>query len=85
MSFDGIGGNHGPNISIGNTWWTREFNGVTLRYADGYGGQILMIIPEHSMILVMNREYNVDAAANAEAFEEFFDVVLPAVLESVLD
>ena len=44
-----------------------------------------MIIPEHSMILVMNREYNVDAAANAEAFEEFFDVVLPAVLESVLD
>jgi len=85
LSFDGIDGNHGANISIGNTWWTREFNGVTLRYADGYGGQILMIIPEHDIIIVMNRKYDVDAGVNAEAFEAFFDVVLPGVLESVLN
>ena len=83
LSFDGIDGNHGANISIGNTWWTREFNGVTLYFADGYGGQMLMIIPDHNIVLVMNRKYDVDVAANAAAFEEFFDVVLPGVLDSL--
>ncbi|HMG90002.1 MAG TPA: serine hydrolase [Chryseolinea sp.] len=85
LSFDGIDGNHGANISVGNTWWTREFNGFTVRYADGYGGQMLMVIPEHNIILVMNRNYEVSEAESAEAFNSFFNVVLPAVLESVLD
>jgi CubicO group peptidase (beta-lactamase class C family) len=85
MSFDGIDGNHGANISIGNTWWTREFNGVTVRYADGYGGQMLMIIPEHNIVIVMNRNYDVSASENQEAFNEFFDTILPGVLDSVLD
>jgi CubicO group peptidase (beta-lactamase class C family) len=85
LSFDGIDGNHGAHNSIGNTWWTREFNGVTVNYADGYGGQMLMLIPEHNIIIVMNRNYDVGAAENTKAFNEFFDTVLPGVLESVLD
>jgi CubicO group peptidase (beta-lactamase class C family) len=85
LSFDGIDGNHGAHASIGNTWWTREFEGVTLHYADGYGGQMLMLIPEHNIIIVMNRNYDVSGAENAEAFTEFFDTVLHGVLESVLD
>ncbi len=85
LSFDGIDGNHGAYTSIGNTWWTREFNGVTVHYADGYGGQMLMLIPEHDIIIVMNRNYDVSGAENQEAFSEFFDTILPGVLESVLD
>jgi CubicO group peptidase (beta-lactamase class C family) len=85
LSFDGIDGNHGANTSIGNTWWTREFEGVTVHYADGYGGQMLMIIPEHDIVIVMNRFYDVSSSENTEAFNEFFSTVLPSVLDSVLD
>lgn len=85
LSLDGIEGEHADGLSIGNTWWTREFHGVKTHFADGYGGQMLMIIPEHNMILVMNRNYNVSDSANAEAFDEFLQEILPAVLDSVLD
>ena len=85
LSFDGIVGDHAIYTSIGNTWWTREFDGVTLHYADGYGGQMLMLIPEHDIIIVMNRNYDVSGAETQQAFGEFFDTVLPGVLDSVLD
>jgi CubicO group peptidase (beta-lactamase class C family) len=85
LLLDGIDGNHAAGLSIGNTWWTKEYSGVKTHYADGYGGQMLMIIPEHDIIIVMNRRYNVSANENTEAFDEFFNVVLPDVLESVLD
>jgi len=83
LSLDGIQGDHIPGISIGHTWWTREIEGVTLHFADGYGGQMLMLIPEHDVVIVMNRLYQVDATKNNEAFNSFFNQILPAVLESV--
>lgn len=85
LSLDGIEGDHADGLSIGNTWWTREFNGIKTHYADGYGGQMLMIVPEYDIIIVMNREWNVSENQNSEAFNEFFQIVLPGVLESVLD
>jgi len=85
LPFDGIDGYHPFYTAIGNTWWTREFDGIKIHYADGYGGQILMLIPEHDILIVMNRNYQVDGAQNNQAFSSFYDVVLPKVLESVMD
>lgn len=85
LSLDGIDGDHPDGLSIGNTWWTKEFDGVKTHYADGYGGQMLMIIPEHNIVVVMNRLFNVTDAQNADAFEEYFDIVLPGVLDSVVE
>ncbi len=83
LSLDGIEGYHTPGLSIGHTWWTREIAGVTLHFADGYGGQMLMLIPEHNIVIVMNRLYEVDGGKNNEAFNSFFNQILPAVLESI--
>lgn len=85
LSLSDIEGNHADGLSIGNTWWTREFYGVNTQYADGYGGQMLMIVPEHDIIIVMNRVWNVSTNQNAKAFDEFLVTVLPAILDSVLD
>jgi CubicO group peptidase (beta-lactamase class C family) len=85
LSLDDVEGDHLPGLSIGHTWWTREIEGVTIHYGDGYGGQILMLIPEHNIVVVMNRLYDVDAAKNNAAFSEYFDQILPAILNSVLD
>ena len=85
LSLENIEGDHADGLSIGNTWWTREFYGVNTQYADGYGGQMLMIVPEHDIIIVMNRVWNVSTNQNAKAFDEFLVTVLPAILDSVLD
>ncbi len=71
-------------MSIGNTWWTREFMGKTVHYGDGYGGQILMLIPEINIIIVMNRNENVELYDNIAAFNEFFNQILPMVINSVI-
>jgi len=83
LSLDGIPGDHILGLSIGHTWWTREIEGVSVHFADGYGGQMLMLIPEHNIVIVMNRLYDVDGAKNNEAFNSFFTHILPSVLESV--
>lgn len=85
LSLDDVEGDHAAGLSIGNTWWTREFYGVKTHYADGYGGQILTIVPEHDIIIVMNRSYNVTPDQNGEAFSQFFDTILPGILDSVVD
>lgn len=84
IALDNLEGDHLPGISIGQTWWTREINGVRVHYGDGYGGQILMLIPQHEIVIVMNRSYRIEGGKNAAAFESFFSQILPGVLESVL-
>lgn len=84
ISLDIIDGDHLQGISIGQTWWTRDVAGERIHYGDGYGGQILLLVPEHEIVIVMNRAYKVDAGRNNAAFESFFTQVFPAVLDSVL-
>jgi CubicO group peptidase (beta-lactamase class C family) len=72
-----------PGMSMGNTWWTMNFMGETIHYGDGYGGQILLLIPKYNVIIVMNRLDNVSVNDNINAFNEFFNQVLPMVIVSI--
>lgn len=68
-----------------NYWWTRNMNGSTVHFADGYGGQVLLVVPEFNLIVVTNRKYRVKSETNRDAFDEFFGNHLPKVLESIID
>lgn len=72
-----------PGLSMGNTWWTMNFMGETVHYADGYGGQILLLVPKYNIIIVMNRLDSATISENIAAFEEFFSQVLPMVMLSI--
>lgn len=72
-----------PGMWMGNTWWTMNFNGETIHYGDGYGGQILLLIPKYNVVVVMNRLDNVSIQDNISAFNEFFSQVLPMVFASI--
>lgn len=37
----------------GYFWWTREFGGETVRFAWGYGGQFIFIVPRLELVVVM--------------------------------
>jgi CubicO group peptidase (beta-lactamase class C family) len=72
-----------PGMSMGNTWWTMNFMGETIHYGDGYGGQILLLIPKYNVIVVMNRLDTVSIQDNINAFSEFFNQILPMVIASI--
>lgn len=72
-----------PGRAMGNTWWTSTFQGEIIHYGDGYGGQVLLLIPKYDVIVVMNRIHTVDGEQNGFAFGEFFGQILPRILESV--
>lgn len=68
-----------------NFWWTRKIRNTDIHYTDGYGGQVLLIAPEFNLIIVTNRKYRVDGEINRNAFDEFFNELLPAVLDSIIE
>jgi CubicO group peptidase (beta-lactamase class C family) len=72
-----------PGFSVGNTWYMMNFNGETIHYGDGYGGQLLVLIPKYQVMVVMNRLETVSLQDNIDAFGEFFSQVLPMVLASI--
>jgi CubicO group peptidase (beta-lactamase class C family) len=72
-----------PGMYMGNTWCTINFMGETIHYGDGYGGQLLVLIPKYQVIVVMNRLETVSIQENIDAFGEFFNQVLPMVITSI--
>lgn len=66
-----------------NYWWTRQVQSTKVHFSDGYGGQVLLVAPELNLIVVTNRKYRVNENTNRKAFDEFFDELLPMVLESI--
>lgn len=66
-----------------NFWWTRTMNDITLHFADGYGGQVLLVAPEFDLIVVTNRKYRVNGETNRNAFDQFFGELLPMVIDSI--
>ena len=85
IDLDTLEGNHRPGLSIGHTWWTSRYQGEIIHYGDGYGGQILLMIPKYEILVVMNRFYEVSGEENERAFNEFFSQILPRVFNSVLE
>jgi CubicO group peptidase (beta-lactamase class C family) len=72
-----------PGFSVGNTWYTMNFMGETIHYGDGYGGQMIVLIPKYQVLVVMNRQDKVSLQDNIDAFNEFFIQVLPMVIASI--
>jgi CubicO group peptidase (beta-lactamase class C family) len=83
LLLDTIQGNHMPGLSVSNSWWNIDFGGYTLYYGDGYGGQILLLIPEEDIAVVMNRYHRVEPDENRRAFNEVFDIVIPQIIGSI--
>lgn len=65
----------------GYQWWIPEYtdNGKTSIYsANGYGGQYLMIAPEHNLILVFNG-WNINEEPEKSAYRILQDRIIPTL------
>ena len=72
-----------PNSQkYGYLWWIQQVfaNGkvVNMHYADGNGGQYIMVIPEADMVVVFTGE-NYNSAKSGLPFEIVAQYILPAV------
>lgn len=64
----------------GYFWWTREFGGETVRFAWGYGGQFIFVVPRMELVVVVtsrlwNRPSGIDH--NDRIYDFLSDVVIP--------
>ena len=65
----------------GYQWWIPEYtdNGKTSIYsANGYGGQYLMIAPEHNLIIVFNG-WNINDEPEKSTYRALQDRIIPAL------
>ncbi|SFB54504.1 serine hydrolase domain-containing protein [Algoriphagus aquimarinus] len=65
----------------GYQWWIPEYtdNGKTTIYsANGYGGQYLMIAPEHNLIIVFNG-WNINDEPEKSTYRALQDRIIPAL------
>jgi CubicO group peptidase (beta-lactamase class C family) len=66
----------------GYQWWVPDHDGqrVTVFAGNGYGGQFLMVSPEHDMVAVFNG-WNIHGGNYRSTWRTFQERILPAVME----
>jgi CubicO group peptidase (beta-lactamase class C family) len=72
-----------PGIDYGYLWWTRDFAGYRLWFASGYGGQLIITVPEEEVAIIINAEYtrSADETGRRQSiiWELLADHVFPAI------
>ena len=71
----------------GNLWWTRRFNGETVRFGWGYGGQFMFVIPRLDLVVVVtssltNRPTGV--RHNSRVYDLLACYIIPAFREETV-
>jgi CubicO group peptidase (beta-lactamase class C family) len=55
----------------GYQWWTEEEGGESMFLAVGYGGNLVVVVPDRGLVVVVASEFDeTDALANAQKFDE---------------
>jgi CubicO group peptidase (beta-lactamase class C family) len=46
------------NVDYGYLWWTRTLSQRNIYYADGYGGQQIVVVPNENMVIITTATYD---------------------------
>lgn len=49
-----------PGEEYGYLWWMREQEGHRFWFASGYGGQLIVMVPDEEIVIVINADYSSD-------------------------
>ena len=73
--------NERQDPGYGYQWWVPQHeNGITRIFAgNGYGGQFVMVSPEHDIVVVFNG-WNIHGGANLSTWRALQERILPAVM-----
>ena len=71
---DGIGGS---STGYGYRWWRPDRNGVDVWAGQGFGGQFLLVLPDHDIVAVIN-SWNLFGGANSNLRDALIDALVEA-------
>ncbi|MFC1627552.1 serine hydrolase domain-containing protein [Gemmatimonadota bacterium] len=77
------GTSYNSNSRYGYQWWIDTFDGTEVYYACGYGGQLIVCIPEFSMVVVTAAETGGSVEIGQQhnlVLEIVINLILPSVL-----
>jgi CubicO group peptidase (beta-lactamase class C family) len=72
-----------PEWGYGYLWKVGRCRGHTCFYQNGYGGQILVALPDLELVVAVTSAYTDDAAAANESYEAAWGIILDQILPSV--
>ena len=70
------------NLHYNNLWWFGEYKQYNIVFGLGYGGQLLIIVPQLELILVSNHEYRLSPSIANTHSKAFIEVALIPLLEN---
>jgi len=80
-----LNGNYGPieNLHYSNLWWNGIYAGKSVFFGLGYGGQLLLCVPEDELIVVTNHEFQLNPAQAATHSSKFLNLIFKELMDSL--
>jgi CubicO group peptidase (beta-lactamase class C family) len=80
-----LNGNYGPieNLHYSNLWWNGTYNGKSVFFGLGYGGQLLLCVPEDELIVVTNHEFQLNPTQAATHSSTFLNTIFKKLMDSL--
>ncbi len=74
---------YGPieNMHYNNLWWMGEYADKQVFFGLGYGGQLLLCVPDHDLVVVCNHEFRLPGNVVANHSQEFLNRVFKPLMD----
>ena len=74
-----------PGEEYGYLWWMREQEGHRFWFASGYGGQLIVMVPDEEIVLVINADYSSDPNETGRRTANTWNLLRQYLLRSIQD
>jgi len=77
-------GSFGEGNGYGYGWWIGGEGGIRGYMAQGYGGQTIVVIPNHHIVIAITYKWKVSNQSALDQQNEALNVIASGVLKSIL-
>jgi CubicO group peptidase (beta-lactamase class C family) len=72
-----------PGEEYGYLWWMREQEGHRFWFASGYGGQLIVMVPDEEIVIVINADYSSDPNETGRRTANTWNLLRQYLLRSI--
>jgi CubicO group peptidase (beta-lactamase class C family) len=72
-----------PGEEYGYLWWMREQEGHQFWFASGYGGQLIVMVPDEEIVIVINADYSPDPNETGQRTANTWNLLRQYLLGSI--
>ena len=81
-----LASDYGPinDLHYNNLWWMGRYKECEVFFGLGYGGQILLCVPEYELIVVANHEFRLPGTTVATHSQRFLNEIFVSIMDRLL-